>query len=116
MNNFYDKKIIEFEERPIKKTLDFFTQLFNHLIGNYYFDLTKWKIRNNLIILDVFKYSQHLTFEIMRNNKVVTIVDNEIKNSFNLPWLDIYSLCENISEQLECLAPHDFIIKKGKII
>lgn len=115
MDNFYDKKIIEFEERPSKKTLDFFTQLFNQLTGNYYFDLTKWKIRNNLIILDVFKYSQHLTFEIMRNNKVV-MRDQAINTSFTLPWLDIYSLCENISDQIESLAPYDFIIKKGKII
>lgn len=51
----------------------------------------------------------------MRNNKVV-MRDQAINTSFTLPWLDIYSLCENISDQIESLAPHDFIIKKGKII
>lgn len=111
---YNNKKLIEFEGKVNKQTLEFFADMFNELTYICTSAMMYWKVINNLIVLDVIKYNYRITFGITMDNRF-WMRDYEVDTLFNLFYKDIKTLCEEINKQFENIKPYDYIKinKKG---
>lgn len=103
-------KLINFLEAPNKNTLKVFSQVFNILANAHHFDYMNYNIQNNLITLHIFKYGEHLIYDIDPKLKQVHIICDGVKVLIK-NFITIEQLVKIVNEEIDRLAAFDQELK-----